>query len=1461
MKDASPSVRKKDIAIIGMSGKFPKAETIALLWEHLVQGNELVTHFTDDALRELGVPEEMIANERYVRSNAFVDDPEYFDYRFFGYTKDEAEIMDPQTRIMHQQIWLALENAGYCPDAYEGKIGLYLSASDNLNWRAQTLLNPNPLVSPFMAARLSDKNFISTLISYNLNLKGPSYFSSTACSSSLTAIHMACRNLLMRECNLALAGAASIITTKQYGYLYEEDMIFSNDGHSRVFDAASTGTIFGEGVGVVVLKRLEEAIRDKDHIYAIIRGTAVNNDGSGKVGYTAPGIAGQTACIKSAHQFADVTPESIHFVEAHGTGTKLGDPIEIEALNKAFNYRTDHRCLIGSIKSNLGHLDTVAGVAGVIKTALALHHQMLPPSINYTSPNPEINFEEGPFQVNDQLLPLQPAKDTPLRAGVSSFGIGGTNAHAVLEAWPTPDDVSDTDGQQLLVFSAKTKASLISYRDKIKLYLKENQPKKLGNMAYTLQTGRTHFNYRGTVAADNWEEAIRELDQITFNDIGKRTTPQTVFMFSGGGSQYYQMAIHLYRCEPVFKEMMDKGFQVLTQKTGKDFKSILGYSDTDDAAIQQINEIENMLPVLFLVEWALAQLIMKNGIKPDYLIGHSLGEYVAAALSGVFSFEDAIHLVLKRGELTASLPEGAMLGVEMAADKVASYLNEEQVAIGIINMEDSCVVSGPVKAIENLSEVFENENIGYSKLKISIAAHSPMLDSILDDYEQALNKIQFGTPKIPFISNLSGKEITDEEATSPAYWVKHLRNTVNFSGGLSYLLNRGEANYIEIGSGGILTSFLKQHPLYDQTAHFGINLLKHPKEAYNDHQFYLKALGKLWQHGEKIVWNDLQDNTNRLKVPLPGYVFDPLVLPVKVDPLARIKQEGMDFDLQSGSTEVSTYFTNWKKSIVPTSVHTDTKNIICLFVSDGSTEMEAFQQALSTEVNVIGVQLASEYKESDTTFSVHPQTPDHFEALFLRLAKDQIKIDQVVYGVSCPSSEQVLDPSIPMMHLCQQLVINQSENLKKFTLITQKMAAIGDVEVLAYSLLNATCGMILKDNTQAQCHLIDLDDFENLQAYSPQMIKDITSHESTSQVAYRRHERWVRFYEKAPLAHHTTADNFKDTGCYVLINGLEQYAAPFVNVAAKHIPQLVVTGSYTSEELTKTLHSSMIDQLKKINPQISYYSCDTHHLQTFEKTLDAIEVERGKINGVIFLLEERDFDDLSDLAHLMALQNQMFLPITHAYTVLKKKAPEFVWTPLRLSAEVNKLTAHIYSHVYAQCLFKEDLNCPTRWVTINYDDLQTQEMPGEAVWDHFQKAYEARLSNLILSKQNPNRLDQPIEKETQNAPDTDDLLSSEAMQENYVAPELPVEKELCDIWASLLGYERIGIADNFFELGGNSLKAVTLLRRIQQKHQVRITLKDFYAKPTVRLLSQEIAIASLLKKTPNTKIESNVLKI
>lgn len=887
MNDVIARSTKKDIAVIGMSGRFPKSHNIKEFWANLIEGADLTRLYTDTELLNLGVSSELIKNEKYVKASLALEESESFDWSFFGYTKEEAALMDPQIRVMHEQAWLALEDAGYNPFIYPNKIGCFLSASDNLNWRMHVSLTNTQNVNSYFVNQISDRVSISRLISYKLNLKGPSYFIDTACSSSLVSVHAACRSLLLRECSMAMAGGVSVNSSTNIGYLYEESMIFSRDGYCRAFDSDSSGTIMGEGAGVVVLKRLDDALVDKDHIYCVIRSSYANNDGNRKVGFTAPSVSGQSECIKSAIRLADVLPEDISFIEAHGSGTKLGDPVEVEALNTAFNGSNSYKCAIGSVKSNIGHLDAASGIASFIKTALCLDNRLIPASMHFKSPNPDIDFKSGPFYVNSKLTEWKSEK--PLIAGVSNFGIGGTNAHIVLEEPPIQQKKDSSKAFQLLVFSAKTKSSIARYRQKLIDFLKDNPDVDLADLAYTLNTGRVHEGYRKFIVAENVQDAIYQLEKIDFSKPDpKKLKGGIVFMFSGQGSQYYGIGKQIYQQFPYYKAIMDQGFSILLEETGVDHKRILGYDDGVNPDREQINNTLYTQPLLFLLEYAFAKLLVNFGIKPTQMIGHSLGEYVAACLSELFNFKEALTLVTKRAQLMNRMERGVMLNAQLSAKNIQAFLSPG-ISVAAVNEENSCVVSGSIEDITDLEKRLASGDVTFIRLKTSHAFHSSMMDPMLEEFEATLTNTKLEEPKSVFISCLTGKPIKKDEATSIVYWVRHLRETVRFSEGLDFLLKNDYSSYVEIGASKTLLSFLRQNPNFDANCRL-TSILKHPKEVKDDSYYLLEALGVLYVGGESINWKEYYGEESRNRIAAPTYSFDKQFFISRVNPAQRLAE-------------------------------------------------------------------------------------------------------------------------------------------------------------------------------------------------------------------------------------------------------------------------------------------------------------------------------------------------------------------------------------------------------------------------------------------------------------------------------------------------------------------------------------------------------------------------------------------
>ncbi len=851
---------REEVVVVGMAGRFPGAANVDQLWDNLRNGVESIRPFTVEELSAAGVESSAWTADGYVTAGAPLDDADCFDAAFFGYTKRDAEIMDPQHRIFLETAWAALEDAGYDPMSVPGMVGVFGGVGPN-TYR-QKVLETRPdilrLAGRYPLLIGGEREYAITRVAFKFGLRGPAIGINTACSTSGVALHLAVQSVLSGECDMAIAGGGRIQVPLTAGYLYEEDGILSPDGHCRTFDAEAKGTVIGNGVALVVIKRMSDALRDGNTIRAVIKGTAVNNDGNDKIGYTAPSVSGQMAVIREALNVAEVDPSSIGYVEAHGTGTFIGDPIEMEALSRIFQGERDEPCLIGSIKTNIGHLDAGAGTAGVIKAVLAMEHGEIPPSLNYERANPQIDFETGPFRVAHRLTPW-PANGALRRAGVSTFGLGGTNAHIVLEQAPPLPASREVDRPQLLVLSAKTSDAADRAAAGLAKHLPNKTDLDLGDVSYTLIAGRSHFPQRRAVVVSPGETTPE-----TFPVRGIALDRRAVWMFPGSGAQYVAMGKKLYDREEIIRKWVDR----ITDLAGKRLQVDL-LTEMFEAPI--LERTSRALPALFAVEYGLAKLLQDFGLQPDVMIGHSLGEYTAACLAGVFSVEDATALVTLRGELFDSLPPGAMLSVPLAADQLESRLGED-LSIAVINRPDLCVVAGEAPAVERLASELAEEGVEARRLPIVMASHSHQVEPILGRLGDFLASIDMSPPTIPFVSNLTGS-LVDQEVTTPEYWVKHLRNTVLFYDGLAAALAGGPKLTVEVGPGQTLTSMARQHPARseDQVV---VATLPHREDPTADDVFFLGAIGKLWTAGADVDLGRLHRGETRRRVPLPTYPFE-----------------------------------------------------------------------------------------------------------------------------------------------------------------------------------------------------------------------------------------------------------------------------------------------------------------------------------------------------------------------------------------------------------------------------------------------------------------------------------------------------------------------------------------------------------------------------------------------------------
>ena len=868
------------IAVIGMAGRFPGADSVTKFWDNLRAGEESVTTLSEEMLTAAGVSATTLANPAYVRRAAMLSGIDEFDAEYFGMTPYTARMMDPQQRLFLQTAWHALEDSGYDPATYDGSIGVFASSTasgylmDNLmsHRDVKKLVGEGITVEMFNLVLLNDKDYLATRVSHELNLRGPSLSVQTACSSSLVAVHLACQSLLSGECDMALAGASAVRLPHKVGYTYEPGAMVSPSGHCRPFDVTSDGTIFGSGVAALILKPMQAALDDGDRIHAVIRGSAINNDGAMKMTYAAPAVAGQAEVIAEAHAVAAVDASTIGYVETHGTGTPLGDPIEIEALRQAFEAGEGDRtspCLIGSVKSNIGHLDAASGVVGLVKTILCLKNKAIPPTVHYTAPNPELHLQNTPFVVADSYIGWE--SDAPRRAGVSSFGVGGTNAHVVVEEAPATSPMRHVpSGPQVLLLSARTADSLPEAKAALAAALDTDADVDLADVAFTLASRRLHEVRLAAVVADRADAvavlAAAEHDNVFIGSCPPGSTPsaqRVAFMFPGQGSQHVGMARGLYDSEPVFREIFDRCAAGFAAELGIDLKlEVFEGTSLEPTDLAQ--------PALFSVEYALAQLITSYGVSPTALAGHSIGELVAATVAGVFDLDSAIKAVSTRARLMHTAPAGAMVAVASSPDNIEAYLTAD-IDLAAVNEFGSCVVAGPDEAIREFTNRCAAEGIVARRVRTSHGFHSQSMDSVLAPFSEFLSTLTLHAPRIPMLSNVTGTWMTDEEATDPNRWAQHIRSTVRFADEVATLLGDAHRVLVEVGPGGSLTGSALRMPGWSDT-HRAVRLMRHPVQTRDDRDAFLLALGQLWSAGVDVDWQKLYGD-DPIRVTLPGYAF------------------------------------------------------------------------------------------------------------------------------------------------------------------------------------------------------------------------------------------------------------------------------------------------------------------------------------------------------------------------------------------------------------------------------------------------------------------------------------------------------------------------------------------------------------------------------------------------------------
>jgi acyl transferase domain-containing protein/thioesterase domain-containing protein/acyl carrier protein len=1174
-EQASVRTDSTDVAIVGLAGRFPGADTPAALWRNLRDGVESIRHLRDEDLLAAGVDPATLADPNYVRMASVLDGIDQFDASFFGFSPKDAAILDPQHRHFLECAWEALEDAAHTPEKFPGSIGVFAGCGMNAYFMFNLLTNPQLVrsVGLFLLRHTgNDKDFLATRASYCFNLTGPSVSIQTACSTSLVAIHTACQSLLSGECDMALAGGVTIELPHGRGYLYEESEILSLDGHCRAFDEQAKGTIFGSGVGVVVLRRLSDAIADGDQIHAVIKGSAVNNDGSRKIGYLAPSVDGQAKAISEALSLAGVHADSIGYVEAHGTGTPVGDAIEIAALTQAFRTQTERRgfCAIGSLKTNIGHLDTAAGVAGLIKVVLALKHRQIPPSLNCQRPNPAIGFEQTPFTVNTGLVPWTRA-GMPRRAGVNSLGIGGTNAHAIIEEAPARGAAAPSNkSRQLIVLSARSVDALDRAATRLADFLDCEAAgtfdADLGDVAFTLQSGRRRFPHRRALVCRDRADAVLALRRPEAKSAATRAAaandaPQVVFLFPGGGAQFPGMGEDLYREEPVYREELDKCLAWIARRTGEDFRSVLFPSERDSpSAAHALERPSNSVLSVFMTGYALGKLWMSWGIRPAAMIGHSLGEYTAACLAGVLSLEGALTLVAIRGSIFERLPPGAMIAVPLTEREVQPLLSG-RLSIAAVNAPSLSMVSGPVADIDAFEREMATGGYDTRRVRISVAAHSRMLDPYLGEFAAAVRAIEMKPATVPLISNETGTWASSAELMDPQYWVRQLRGTVRFSQGLLTAAGDRAQVFLEVGPGQSLSALARLH-LEPSAAGAVIPSMRHPQQPGSDVESLYSAAGRLWVSGHDLDWSALHGAPRR-RVSLPTYPFEHRrhwIEAAQPPALVGSTEEAASAATPSNAPARLEYAAAWFWKPVWHTVPKPAARPLAaggrwLLFDHGSATGAALsrllEQVYAQQVVAVAVGQCFE-RRSDGMYTVRPGERTDYDALLetlktaggvplrvvhMWLASDALKISDAGGSVQELAFES-------LFYLAQALAAADLSGPVTIHVVTDRMERIADEPVgdPQRALAIGPALVIPREFPNVACGLIDIEapasnGPSETGRVASELFGELVSDVSDTRVALRSGQRWVWDLEPEPAADPAAIGTFPRAGATYLVTG------------------------------------------------------------------------------------------------------------------------------------------------------------------------------------------------------------------------------------------------------------------------------------------------------------------------------------
>lgn len=1479
-----------DIAIIGMSCRVPGADDVSALWRNLEQGVESISFFSEAELLAAGVTPETLADPAYVRAGAVIDNIDCFDAAFFGYSPREASLMEPQQRIFLECAWEALERAGYTPHAsntHGGAIGVFGGSAMNgyLIYNLATRPDVAPALFEFQVQIGNDKDYLASRVAYKLNLTGPSVVVQSACSTSLTAIHVACQSLLGGECNLALAGGISIAVPHRVGYLYQEGGVNSADGHCRAFDADARGTVLGSGVGIVALKRLADALADGDHIHAVIKGSAINNDGSAKVGFTAPSVDGQAAVVAEALAIAGIEADEIGYVETHGTATPMGDPIEVKALTQAFRESTDATgyCAIGSVKSNIGHLDVASGVAGLIKTALMLEHRRIPATLHYRRANPEIDFASSPFYVNTALCDWQqPVR----RAGVSSFGLGGTNAHVVMEEAPARAAAATSRPWQLILLSARSPDALGRMGERLAGHLEHHPEQPLADIAYTLQTGRQGFTQRRMLVVSSRDDLASTLlsgeRQRSADAICAHSNRPVVFMFPGQGAQYLGMGRGLYDSEPLFRAEVDRCCELLAPHLGHDLKNLMWPADS--ASAEALTATWIVQPALFVIEYALARLWMSWGVQPAAMIGHSIGEYPALCLAGVMSLPAALKLVAARGRLMQEMQPGSMLAVDLPENELGD-LAARGLSLAGVNSPGRSVVAGPSEAIAAFRADMEARGQQVSALHTSHAFHSAMMDPMLARFAAVVATIPLQAPQIPVVSNLSGTWLTAAQATDPAYYTQHLRHTVRFADGIVTAVGDGDPLLLEVGPGRTLGT-LAQQCASTAGAKGALWSMRHPQQDEPDQAMLLATLGKLWLAGVSVDWAGFYADETRCRVPLPGYPFERQrhwIEPGKL--VAQATGNTPTARSAPGKRPLADWFYTpaWKQSPLPDGGPAASGPWLIFTTGEGFAETLArdLEQAGQDVLRVLPGAKAGWCGER--RYSVSPGQRADYDSLINALATAGKLPRSVLHGWNLGEAGDTTDHDSfgraqglgfrSLLCLAQALGARDYTESVRIGVLGSGIQALTPTELPQpdRAPLVAACVVIAQEYSNLDARCFDImppaAGTPAEQGLARQILREMGSDAPNPVVAWRDGVRWVQDYR--PLHLPATTENptrLRQQGVYLITGGLGAIGFALAEDLARSVQaRLVLTGRSAMPAATEwdaliaahgaehplSQRIARVRALEALGAEVLVVAADVADTAAMAGALEQARSRFGHIDGVIHgagIVAEEAFLAVQDTSPENCTEH--FRPKVDGLLVLhdqlKSDPPDFYVLLSSISAVVGGLgyaayaAANRYLDAYAARQNRLGGTGGPAWLAIGWDAWQSaasrSDKPGMGAVvnelalstadgvDAFRRILASNASDTVLVSTTD--LSTRIAQWVLRKPRASAAAASAAAAAPTVAYATAMQTAIAGIWQSALGVDHIEPRDNFFDLGGDSLLLMEVIARLKSGYGIVLNPRE-----------------------------------